>query len=258
LRFDLHIHSCHSYDSATKPRTILRVARQRGLAGIAVCDHGTVAGGLAVAAANDDPTFLVIPGAEYATDIGHVVGYFLTAEPELHSLAQNDKGLLPWQPVVQAIKKQGGLVFLAHPFKSPRQIPSEAWAALDGVEAYNSRAMIGKNPRANTNALEAAARYGLAVSAGSDAHWPWEIGLAYWEWAEAPSSPTLADLRTALATGAGRACGKGSPACNEPLSQIIKAVKGRQYGRLPRVTAKLVLAGAQDLGSFFRGNKMEG
>lgn len=51
-RFDLHMHSRHSFDGIMAPSHIVGIARRRGLAGIAVSDHNTIAGGVDAVAAN--------------------------------------------------------------------------------------------------------------------------------------------------------------------------------------------------------------
>jgi len=47
MKYDLHIHSKYSHDSLLSPDNILKVARKRGLGGIAVTDHNTILGGIA-------------------------------------------------------------------------------------------------------------------------------------------------------------------------------------------------------------------
>ncbi|MBC7347506.1 MAG: hypothetical protein H5U00_08665, partial [Clostridia bacterium] len=218
-------------------RTILRVAREKGLAGVAVTDHGTVAGGLAAREANRDGTFFVIPGAEYATDAGHLLGLFLPAELELPG-----RGPWRWQEVVAAIRARGGLAFLAHPFKHRHHLPPALLAALDGLETFNARAGHGGNPKANADAAALAARLGLAVSGGSDAHWVGEIGRGYWELPGDEGASTEEKIREMLAQGRGRAGGRPSPLYYETCSQALQAARLKEYRRLPRIMGKLVLS----------------
>ena len=46
MKFDLHVHSKYSSDGVLDPENIVRIARKRGLAGIAVTDHNTIRGGI--------------------------------------------------------------------------------------------------------------------------------------------------------------------------------------------------------------------
>ncbi len=246
MRLDLHVHSRYSEDSRQDVATILRTARARGLDGVAITDHDTLAGSLEAVALNQDPAFHVIPGVEYATDQGHVLGYFVEREPELSGAAPDARGLRPWREVVEAIHAAGGLAFLAHPFSRPREVPPEVWEAVDGVEVFNCRAH-GRNPRANLEAAAVARRFGLAVSAGSDAHWPGEVGRAVWEVPGEPGGVNLARLKDLLASGAGQGSGVPTSALYEPFSQVVKVFRTRTYRRLPRVLAKLLLVALKSL-----------
>lgn len=126
LLLDLHSHSVYSGDSLLLPREMVRLARERGLNGIAVTDHETVQGGLAARTANDDPAFLVIPGVEYATEYGHVVGLFLERELDGLPVRRHPAERMmrvPFQQVVHAVHAQGGLAVLAHPYQNRLTLP---------------------------------------------------------------------------------------------------------------------------------------
>lgn len=240
IRLDLHVHSCYSSDSRLEVETILKVARERGLTGVAITDHGTVAGGVAAAEANDDPSFIVIPGAEYATDAGHILALFLDSDLPLAG-----QGPLPWQEVVAAVHDRGGLAFLAHPFKHRRDLPQGLLAALDGIETFNARACHAGNRRANEEAALLASKLGLAISGGSDAHWAGEIGRGYWEAQEDLEKPSLDRVREMLAHGKGTVKGRPAPLYYETWSQVLKASRLKDYRRLPRIAAKFLLSYAR-------------
>lgn len=234
FRLDAHVHSCFSTDSSLEPDRILKTARQRGLKGVAVCDHQTVAGGLATFKANRDPGFLVIPGAEYATNAGHIQGLFLTRELPIKEQA-------PWQEVVEAIHSEGGIAVLAHPQKFRRPLPQELLQALDAMEGFNARAHHSANRQANSDAADLAHRAGLPLSGGSDAHWAGEIGNGYWE-VEGVEQLSGAEFRRLLLQGAGKVGGISTPLVYESMSQTLKALRLRTYGRIPRIAAKCLLA----------------
>ncbi len=167
-RFDLHMHSRHSFDGIMAPSHIVGIARRRGLAGIAVSDHNTIAGGVDAAAANHDPNFVVIIGAEIQTEVGDILGLFLTREiASRHSLE-----------VVADIHDQGGIAILPHPYAYHQNVTPELLQQLDGVEIYNGR---DKRDYSAQTYADYANPYGLATVANSDAHLYWEIGRAYTE-----------------------------------------------------------------------------
>ncbi len=106
MKIDFHTHTYHSFDSNMKPEVIIKVAKERDLDGIVICDHNTIKGGIEAKSVNKDKNFVVIVGAEIATDAGDVTGLFLSKEIESKKFSE----------VADEIKKQGGLVLLNHPY----------------------------------------------------------------------------------------------------------------------------------------------
>ena len=208
------------------PRRIARTALARGLAGIAIADHGTIQGGLAVRAAA--PTeLLVVVGAEIYTTVGDIVCLFLS---------QEITGRDPLDVIAQA-HEQGGVAFFPHPLRShPKQIPTEVLAACDGYEELNARAG-GFSPTGNP---EAASHWGALVGkarlANSDAHLYSEIGAAFTS-IEGPA--TEENIRQAILLGATYPGGVTVPARNFYKSQLIKAIKTRDISMVARFTRRL-------------------
>ncbi|HEY8505385.1 MAG TPA: PHP domain-containing protein [Gemmataceae bacterium] len=78
-RADLHVHTARS-DGTLPPAAVVALAREAGLAAVAVTDHDTLAGWAeAAAAAGDGPE--VIPGVEITSEFRgrelHLLGYFV-------------------------------------------------------------------------------------------------------------------------------------------------------------------------------------
>jgi predicted metal-dependent phosphoesterase TrpH len=163
--FDLHMHSRHSFDGVMAPAHMVALGKRRGLAGIAVSDHNTIAGGVEAAALNDDPNFLVIVGSEVLTEVGDILALFLTQE--IRSSYSLD--------VVAEIHEQGGIAILPHPYSQHQNLGEALFQQLDGVEIYNGRDKRDYSPQTYA---EIATPYGLATVANSDAHLYWEIGRA--------------------------------------------------------------------------------
>lgn len=250
MKLDLHVHSCYSYDSYSRVIDIINKAVELGLDGIAITDHHTFAGSREALALNPYPSFLIIPGAEYATEYGHVQGLFLSEEPELNECLRGPGGLWPINAVVEAIHRQGGIAVIAHPYKRESELPEAIWSKIDAVEAFNSRAAYGgRNSRANEQAGAAAAMYGLPVTAGSDGHWLGEIGSTYLDIAldrpvdqHCNTRPTLDEVKSAILNKESSVHGSGTPPWYQSLSQLVKIQKAGNYLRLPKVLAKLVIS----------------
>ncbi len=171
IKADLHNHTHYSSDSVLSPRRLARWAGSRGLDCVAVTDHNTIRGALAVQELAD---FQVIVGEEVRTAQGEILGLFLTDEIP--------RGLSARESVAR-VREQGGLVGVPHPFDTLRSALEEEEMTnlieqIDFIEALNARIVF---PAHNRRAKEFARRNGLPVSAGSDAHCAWEIGRAYAE-----------------------------------------------------------------------------
>ena len=162
MKFDLHIHSKYSYDSFLSLETIIRIAKKKGLDGVAVTDHGTIKGGIEAMKINKDKDFQVIVGAEIKTEYGDVIGIFLNEEIKSQLFMQ----------VVGEIRDQGGLVILAHPFRKGIDFPTGLLKHIDLIEGFNARSPEDLNKKAG----ELARSYGVPITAGSDAHLGFEIG----------------------------------------------------------------------------------
>jgi predicted metal-dependent phosphoesterase TrpH len=171
IRVDLHNHTHYSPDSILSPRRFVREARRRGLNVVAVTDHNTIRGALAVRELSEKA---VIIGEEVKSADGEILGLFLQEEVP--------KGLAASETIAR-IKEQGGLVGVPHPFDSLRSALSEDVMItlidqIDFIEALNARMVFSAH---NDKARDFAATHALPVTAGSDAHSPWEVGRCYVE-----------------------------------------------------------------------------
>jgi hypothetical protein len=169
MELDLHVHTRCSRDSRNDPARVVATALRRGLGGIAICDHDAFRGVEAVRRAAP-PGFLVVSGMEISTRFGHLLGLFLS-----EIVRTKD----PFE-AVEAIHAQGGLAVLAHPFARHRSVDPSFAAVLDGCEGFNARYARASRKRApggvGPKVLAFAREHGLALTGGSDAHFPWEIG----------------------------------------------------------------------------------
>jgi len=169
LRADLHTHTHYSPDAITSPRRFVEACRRKGIDCVAVTDHNTIRGALAVRELAD---FRVIVGEEIRSTGGEIIGLFLSEEVP--------RGLSP-QETVERVKAQGGLVGIPHPYDRQRgALRHEDLLRLvdqiDFIEALNSRIVF---PSDNGKAFQFAQEHALTMSAGSDAHSSWELGRAY-------------------------------------------------------------------------------
>ena len=161
---DFHTHTSWSHDCSVPTEALLDAAEEIGLGGIAVTDHNVFGGALEAVALARSRNLVVIPGEEMKTKgQGEVIGLFLREEIP--------RGL-SFEETIAAVRAQGGLVFLPHPFDRRHAIPDPATlhrhlAEIDVLEVYNARLL---KETYNDEALRFARKYNLLQGAGSDAH----------------------------------------------------------------------------------------
>lgn len=166
LRLDLHIHTRASHDCRSEYADVVEAARIRGLDRIAVTDHNEIAGAFRVRDLAGD---LVIVGEEVKTAEG----------ADLTGLYLHER-IAPGAPALetaQAIREQGGLVYVPHPFAGRKGLGEEVLEELvpwiDVVEIFNARV---HDEEVNRRAARWAEAHALPAGAGSDAHTVREIG----------------------------------------------------------------------------------
>ena len=164
ITVDLHLHTDWSHDCSIPAAELVEHAEAIGLGGIAVTDHNVFGGALEAAELARGRDLIVIPGEEVKTNNqGEVIGLFLDEEiPRGMTFADT----------IAAIREQGGLVYLPHPFDRLHAIPDPSTvhrhlAEIDVFEVYNARLL---RDSFNDEALRFARKYRLLQGAGSDAH----------------------------------------------------------------------------------------
>jgi glycosyltransferase involved in cell wall biosynthesis len=165
---DLHMHTDHSYDCATPVEVLLEEARLRGLGAIAVTDHNEISGALEARAKADGIKVIVAEEVKTAGQ-GEVIGLFIEEKiPRGMTL----------QETIDEIKRQGGLVYVPHPFDRMHSVPDYEHLLgvlddVDAIEVFNPRVAISEF---NEEALRFALKYRIPAGAGSDAHVPQGLG----------------------------------------------------------------------------------
>jgi predicted metal-dependent phosphoesterase TrpH/glycosyltransferase involved in cell wall biosynthesis len=171
IHCDLHMHTDHSPDCATPVPLLLETARERGLGAIAITDHNEVSGALeARELADGMDGFQVIVAEEVKTaEQGEVIGLFIEEQiPRGMSMAET----------IAEIRRQGGLVYVPHPFDRLHSVPDyehllDVVDEIDILEVFNPRIAFSAF---NEEAERFAAKYRIVPGAGSDSHVPQGLG----------------------------------------------------------------------------------
>lgn len=183
-KIDLHTHSKLSPDGALTEKQY-RFALESGLLDyVAVTDHNRIDYAVKL---KDALGKKIIIGEEIMTDNGEIIGLFLKKAIK--------PGLTPKETAAQ-IKKQGGLVYIPHPFETvrkgmPKKALDEIASYVDIIETFNGRAFFqNKSKAATTWALD----HNKPGAASSDAHGIKGIGLTYSTVAKPPTVKNLPKL----------------------------------------------------------------
>jgi hypothetical protein len=173
LRVDLHTHTMWSGDSTTTPDEFAAASAASGLDVICITDHNAIDRAQEL---RDRLTCRVIVGEELRTAAGEIIGLFLTQRVPM-GISHVD--------AAKAIRDQGGVVYIPHPFDPLRRNLTEAALyelaeadLIDAVEVLNAKTSLSS---LNRRAAEFAAEFGIVAGAGSDGHVPDALGAAYVE-----------------------------------------------------------------------------
>lgn len=165
IEVDLHMHTDHSPDCATPVEVLLETARDRGLGAIAVTDHNEISGALEARriAAETDGIEVIVAEEVKTAEQGEVIGLFLEEKiPRGMTMAET----------IAAIRAQGGLVYVPHPFDRFHSVPDyehllDMVEEIDILEVFNPRVAL---TAFNEEAERFARKYRIVPGAGSDSH----------------------------------------------------------------------------------------
>jgi predicted metal-dependent phosphoesterase TrpH len=172
IRMDLHTHTLYSHDSLLKLEHYVEACVRRGISCVAVTDHNEIDGAKRL---QKMAPFKVIVGEEIRTKDGEISGLFLKERipPNLSAFE-----------TIRQIRRQGGLVYIPHPFAAgvfmrlKKNVLEAIVDEVDIIEGWNSRGLLRADDQ---RAQDFAVRHRLPFAAGSDAHSRFELGSAYVE-----------------------------------------------------------------------------
>jgi predicted metal-dependent phosphoesterase TrpH/glycosyltransferase involved in cell wall biosynthesis len=162
IHVDLHMHTDHSPDCATPVGTLLDTAKGVGLGAIAITDHNEISGALEARERANGIKVIVAEEVKTA-DQGEVIGLFIEEKiPRGMTL----------QETIAEIRRQGGLVYVPHPFDRMHAVPDyehllDVVEDIDAIEVFNPRVAFSAF---NEEAARFAAKYRIVAGAGSDSH----------------------------------------------------------------------------------------
>ncbi|MEO8469664.1 MAG: PHP-associated domain-containing protein [Chloroflexota bacterium] len=220
---DLHCHTSASFDSLASPKSVVAAAARRGLTHLAITDHDRIDGALAARDAAPEGLSVLV-GEEIRTRDGDLIAVFLSEAVRPGMTAVD---------TISAVRDQGGLVGIPHPFDrfrgslakdgAPQRLEALA-ASVDWIETWNARLLFGDG---NQRAAELARAVDVPGVAVSDAHMAVEVGVAYT--ALMGTADSADELRAALAAGPALVMGRASAYVRlvTPIAKVINRARGR-------------------------------
>lgn len=180
LKVEFHCHTTASKDGLIPYDSLLATARKAGLDAIAITDHDTIEGALAVEklARDTGSSLQIIVGEEKTLDDGsHFIGLFLQRHIESGELAG----------AIAEIEAQGGLCLVPHPFRRKDGLFRDGLERLKwfegraaGFELFSAKCSFEENQRAAELLSTSLTPFG-----GSDAHYECDLGESLNEIADA-------------------------------------------------------------------------
>ncbi len=202
ILLDLHVHSDDTLCARGDLTSWRAEAHKKGLHGIAVTDVETLR------SRDEADDFLIIPGIEYRTEYGRVLGLFMEEQPRMPEYQRKGDRSWVFNNTIKAIKQAGGIAVMAQPINADsndrttfsagkasrfRQDYPSAWSDcvlgeelflyFDAWEVCNSRYDYADVTADKEGSISDRFRQALNSSdliriAGSDAYYPEEIGTS--------------------------------------------------------------------------------
>ncbi|MBI4053252.1 MAG: PHP domain-containing protein [Candidatus Diapherotrites archaeon] len=175
MKLDFHVHSRYSPDAGTHEKRLVELAKEKGIA-FAISDHDCCDAWKSIAEHAKKLGVAAVPGEEIMvfegkTFLGEILASFMLEPVKSNQLFG----------VLDELKSQDALISVSHPFDGLRKPFKTAYLEqitrkIDAIEGFNSRV---HSQSFNEMAQAFAKKHGLAMTAGSDAHFPEEFGRAY-------------------------------------------------------------------------------
>lgn len=183
-KVDLHTHSEASPDGSITADQYRAVIEKRQLDCIAVTDHDRIDFAVEL---HKELGEKIIVGEEITAKEGEIIGLYLKKKVEPHQTALQ---------TAKAIKAQGGIVYIPHPFETTRKglqqtTLDEIKEYVDLLEVHNGRAFFQDRSK---KALLWATVNGVPWAASSDAHGVKGLGTTCTVLADMPTRDIIVDL----------------------------------------------------------------
>lgn len=174
MNVEFHVHTRYSKDSTLNLLFVLLMCKIKEIDCIAITDHNEIMGAKKYKEKLKKHNIDVIVGEEIFTSDGEIIGLFLNEK-----IPQD----LSPEETIKEIKKQGGIVYIPHPYDEKRKnsVLKEKYINkfaknIDLIEVHNGRNI---EKRFDIKQREISDKNNITPIIGSDAHVFWELGRNY-------------------------------------------------------------------------------
>jgi predicted metal-dependent phosphoesterase TrpH len=240
IKVDFHVHTSFSVDGVSNLAQIVARAKKLGIEALAICDHNQ----WFTKARLDEyqqNNILLLPGCEFSTNYGHLLGIFFDFTIPFETIAAT--GMVDFDLTCDRIHELGGVCILAHPFQS-RNCQVLNLHKIDAIEVFNARSAF-KYKEANIDAAKLAERYNIRGISASDAHSKWEIGNSYTILEVEEKS--LSAIKQGLMARGEQHYSKNTLSVYKGISQWVKKVRQKRYRELPKAFIYLCYCITKDI-----------
>jgi len=157
-----HIHTSYSVDCTISPKSLIGYCVDQNVDMLIVTDHDSMESLPILNSLNMQNKIKIIPGVEYTTEAGDIIGIFINKMLEFSS--SND--------LIDKIHQENGLVVLPHPFKG-HKLNLIDMQNIDLIETFNARC----STKQNNLAFDLAIKNNKPKIFGNDAHLNSELPL---------------------------------------------------------------------------------
>jgi len=177
LFLDMHVHTIYSGHGSLRVKDIFKIYRAKGIVP-AITEHNTAKPWKEAEHYSKKYGLPFIKGEEIKVYhngklVGELLGFFMNEEITSGNIFE----------VIDRLREQQALISVAHPFDVLRKpllkgflMLNEIKNKVDAIEIFNSRCWLSS---ANEKAKHYAEKNKLAFTAGTDAHFPFELGSAF-------------------------------------------------------------------------------
>ena len=231
-KIEFHIHTSASHDSMLSKYFILLMCKIKGINCIAITDHNEVKNAIQFKPFFQKKGIEVIVGEEIFTKEGEIIGLFLNQKIEPYMTLPD---------TIKEIKKQGGLVYVPHPYDGKRNKTVISYDDIkkncndiDFIECHNGRNIKESYSKKQD---EIATSLNLRKIVGSDAHTFYEIGRNYCLVNSFEKNKFISEIEKSDFKK--RECIKFAH-FNTKVVRLIKMIKGGKWNELSRIIDKKI------------------